>query len=150
MEVVVVVALAENPRLTKSEALLLKCEEAASAGLDRKPDFAASELVTELWIAESDCVRETMLRDAGEFSQTSPPWPAKLRTAPVDPGVRFPLRTCQPPLFADPGSAGAAEGPRLCAELPKECQRPSFAAAGAEAEDPTLGLPLGKLLPGRE
>jgi hypothetical protein len=46
---------------------------------------AEADLRNELCSVDIDCDLGTTFRAAGEFSQTSPPCPEKLRTAPVEP-----------------------------------------------------------------
>jgi hypothetical protein len=99
---------------------------------------------------ESDCERETMFLEAGEFSQTSPPCPEKLRTVPGAAAARLPLMTCQPPLLAAALPAGAPDANRFAGALPKECHWPSATAGRADDEFPNRWPPAAMLPPGRD
>src|ERR1700688_3428513 len=125
----------ENPRLPVNEEPPAKREVAERFEFARSAELAANEPLNELCIVESDCDLGTIFRATGAFSWISPPWPEKLRTVPVDPVPRFPLKTWKPPAFVEgPDPDGAPDGPRAPDGPPKECHCPPATEGAAEEE----------------
>src|SRR5579863_4198591 len=97
----------------------------------------------------SDCDLGITFLTLEEFSHTSLPWPEKLRTVPLVPAPRFPLKTWKLLPAEDPPSAGPLGVTRPEPGPTNECHRPSAVAGGAEAEFPKRCPPPAGEPPGR-